>query len=223
MPTFESTPGVPARGGVVVIQEGFGVTRHIEEVTERLAAEGWHAVAPSLFHRQGSPVLAYGDISTAMPYMNELTRDGILNDVDAALVHLEQSGYGPERQAIVGFCMGGSVAFFIAVDRPIGAAVTFYGGGIAAGRFGFAPQTQLAASLQTPWLGLYGDLDHSIPVSDVDELRDAASAASVPTEVVRYGHAGHGFNCDARASFNAPAAADAWSRMLRWFTSHIGT
>jgi carboxymethylenebutenolidase len=224
MPTFEARPDGPAKGGIVVIQEAFGVTRHIEEVAERLAGSGWHALAPALFHRQGSPVLAYDDFTAVLPLMGALTAGGISADVAAALAHLDQAGHPAERQGIVGFCMGGSVAFYAAVEQAIGAAVTYYGGGIAEGRFGYPSQVEAAGGLRTAWLGLYGDEDQGIPPEQVEALRGAAKAAPVPTEVVRYAEGKHGFNCNDRPdAYDAQIATDAWGRALAWFDAHIGT
>jgi carboxymethylenebutenolidase len=118
--------------------------------------------------------------------------------------------------------MGGSVTFHAAVDYPLGAAVTFYGGGISAGRFGYSPQLERAAGLKTPWLGLYGDLDKGIPALEVEALREVAAGARVSTEVVRYPGADHGFNCNDRpAVYNAAVAADAWARMMAWFDAYL--
>lgn len=89
MPIYQATPEGPARGGVVVIQEAFGVTDHIKDVTRRLADAGWAAVAPALFHRKGSPALTYDDFSLVMPLVSELTGEGIATDVDAVLAHLD--------------------------------------------------------------------------------------------------------------------------------------
>jgi dienelactone hydrolase len=85
-------PDHDAAGGVVVIQEAFGVTEHIEDVCERLARVGWLAVAPHLFHRTGDPVLSYGDLDQVMPHTRALTADEILADVDAVLGYLEDAG-----------------------------------------------------------------------------------------------------------------------------------
>jgi carboxymethylenebutenolidase len=222
MPTYEAKPEGVAKGGIVVVQEAFGVTRHIEEVAERLAAAGWHAVAPALFHRQGSPAFEYDDLAAVMPAMKGLTAAGIGADLDAAFAHLQDAGWPLRRQGIVGFCMGGSVAFYAAVDHAVGAAVTFYGGGISEGRFGYPPQLERAADLKTPWLGLYGDLDKGIPALQVEALREIAAGARVPTEVVLFAGADHGFNCDDRpAVYNAAAAAEAWGRMLDWFDAYL--
>jgi carboxymethylenebutenolidase len=221
MAVYDAEPQGPPAGGVVVIQEAFGVTDHIEDVTRRLAGQGYRAVAPHLFHRSGDPRLGYDDISAVMPHMRKLTAEGISADLEATFGYLEKAGFGAERVGIVGFCMGGTVAFFAAVSRPLGAAVTFYGGGIAAGRFGYPAQTEVAATLQAPWLGLYGDLDKGIPVDEVEALRAAAAEAKVATQVVRYPGADHGFHCDARPSFHPPSAEDAWRRTLDWFGRHL--
>jgi len=214
-------PSGTAKGGVVVVQEAFGVNDHIEDVCRRLAAEGWVAVAPHLFHRSGDPKLGYGDLSQVMPHMQALTAEGVLADVDAATARLEAAGFPAARQGVVGFCMGGTVALVTGVERRVGAAVTFYGGGVTQGRFGFAPLVDEAPRLQAPWLGLFGDLDQGIPVADVEQLRAAAAASSQPTEVVRYPGAGHGFHCDQRDSYEPVAAADAWRRTLAWFDRYL--
>jgi carboxymethylenebutenolidase len=224
MPAYEATPDAPGRGGIVVVQEAFGVTSHIEQVAHRLADDGWYAVTPAFFHRQGSPVFAYDDLASVMPVMGQLVAEGLEVDLAAALDHLERSGFAAERAGVVGFCMGGSVTFYAAASRPLGAAVTFYGGGLIEGRFGLPSLVELARKLQTPWLGLYGDLDEGIPADDVEQLRRAAARAPVPTEVVRYSDAEHGFNCNDRpAVFNPAAAADAWGRTLAFFDSHLGS
>jgi carboxymethylenebutenolidase len=224
MPAFEASPAENSKGGVVVVQEAFGVTSHIEDVVRRLADAGWHAVAPAFFHRQGAPVFAYDDIDSVMPIMGELRGEGITADLTAVLDYLEASGIPSTGTGIVGFCMGGSVTFYAATLRPLGAAVTFYGGGVSKGRLGLPSLTELALRLQTPWLGLYGDLDQGIPISDVEELRQAVALSSVPTEIIRYSDAKHGFNCNDRpAAFNQAAAADAWDRTLAWFDRYLGS
>lgn len=213
----------PATRGVVVVQEAFGVNDHIEDVAARLAAAGYLAVAPHLFHRSGDPALGYEDFSLVMPHMKELTADGILEDIDAAIAAIEAEGIDRSRIAITGFCLGGAVSLIVAARRDIGAAVTWYGGGVAEGRFGFDAGVVEVTRLRAPWLGLYGDLDQSIPVEQVEAIRAAAATSDQPTEVVRYADADHGFNCDARPHHHPEAAADGWARMLAWFDQHLGT
>lgn len=222
VPGVVATPSGERKGGVVVIQEAFGLTPHIVNICTRLADAGYLAVAPALFHRQGSPVLGYDEIDKARPVMGTLRGEEILSDVSAALAHLEGEGVPAGQAGIVGFCMGGTVALVAAARLPLSASVTFYGGGVAEGRFGFPPLAEVAPSLKAPWLGLFGDKDASIPVDEVERLRSEAAKASVPTEVVRYPDAGHGFNCDDRSAYEPASAADAWSRTLAFFDAHLG-
>jgi carboxymethylenebutenolidase len=222
MPAYRADPDREVRGAVVVIQEAFGVTSHIEDVTRRLAAAGWLSVAPALFHRQGSPVLDYTDFEKVMPIMGQLTAAGISEDLDATFDYLRGEGFGDARCGIVGFCMGGSVALVAGTLRPLGAAVTYYGGGVAEGRFGFPPLCDLASTLISPWLGQFGDLDKGIPVDQVEALRRCAANAPDETEIYRYADADHGFNCNDRPNvYNPDAAALAWERTLAWFDTHI--
>ena len=214
-------PSGPAKGGIVVVQEAFGVNDHIEDVCRRVAGEGWVAVAPHLFHRTGDPKLGYTDLALVRPHFEGINRDTILADVDAGIDRLAASGLSHDRIGIVGFCMGGTVALAAATERAFGASVTFYGGGVTQGRFGFAPLVELAPKLGCPWLGLFGDLDQGIPIADVEQLREAAAASKHPTEIVRYADAGHGFHCDQRESYAPAAAADAWARTLRWFDAYL--
>ncbi|HEV3364545.1 MAG TPA: dienelactone hydrolase family protein, partial [Acidimicrobiia bacterium] len=122
-------PDGPPKGGMVLIQEAFGVNDHIEDVARRFAAEGWLTVAPHLFHRSGDPKLGYGDMSVVMPHMQALTADGVLTDVDTALDYLAEHGIRPERTGVVGFCMGGTVALVTAARRDVGAAAVERDGG----------------------------------------------------------------------------------------------
>ena len=222
MPAYVATADGEARGGVLVVQEAFGITSHIQSITERLADAGYVAIAPAYFHRSGgSPVFTYADMESIRPVMMALTADGVRADTDAALDHLASLGFAGTRVGVVGFCMGGSVTLVTAVDHALGAAVTFYGGGVTQGRFGFDPLVDQAPRLATPWLGLFGDLDQGIPVDDVEALRAAAATAPVETEVVRYPEAGHGFNCDDREAYHEASATDAWARTLDWFARHL--
>ena len=221
MPAYEAVPEGDAKGGVVVIQEAFGLTSHIESICRRLADGGYRAVAPALFHRSGSPVFEYTEYEKLMPVMKDLAAATIRIDVGAAFDHLSSESLTGTRTGIVGFCMGGTVALITGAERAVGAAVTYYGGGVTQGRFGFDPLVEVAPRLRSPWLGLFGDLDQGIPVDEVEALRAAAASAPVDTEVVRYPDAGHGFNCDDRDAYHQPSATDAWSRTLAWFDQHL--
>lgn len=224
MRCYEAVPDGDARAAVVVIQEAFGVNPHIEDVTRRVAAAGYHAIAPDMFHRTGGGTVDYSDFGPVIEHFIGIGSDeSIMVDVDAALGHLRSLGFTDRRIGVVGFCFGGRVSFLVASQRALGAAVGFYGGGIVTARFPqFPALVDRAPNLQAPWLGLFGDRDESIPAEDVEQLRAALEGARVDTEVVRYADAEHGFNCDARPSHNAEAAADAWARTLDWFAGHLG-
>jgi carboxymethylenebutenolidase len=222
MEVYEVSPDGDARGAVVVIQEAFGVNEHIQDVTRRFAQVGYQAVAPHLFHRAGGGTAPYDDFAKVIPLYEHLDDEGILVDLGATLAHLHESGWDDAQIGIVGFCFGGRVTFLAAVRRALGAAVGFYGGGIVTQRFPqFPTLVNETATLRTPWLGLFGDEDQSIPVDDVEQLRNALQAATVDTEIVRYAEAGHGFHCDVRDAYHEAAAKDAWTRTLDWFDRHL--
>jgi carboxymethylenebutenolidase len=222
MRCYESVPD-GSTAAVVVVQEAFGVNDHIEDVTRRFGAAGYHAVAPDFFHRAGGGTAEYGDWDAVMKLFGSVSGDAtVLADADAALDHLRAQGFADEHIGIVGFCFGGRVTFMVSLHRALGAAVGFYGGGIVTARFPqFPPLVERSASLQTPWLGLFGDEDASIPIEDVEQIRSALRAAPVDTDVVRYADAKHGFHCDMRTDYHAEAAADAWRRTLDWFGEHL--
>jgi len=221
MRLYEARPPGEARGAIVIVQEAFGVNPYIEDVTRRAAAAGYHAVAPDLFHRSGpGSVVEYGKFELVMQYFQDLgSDDAILVDFDAALAHLRAAGFENGRIGTVGFCFGGRVSFLVALRHALGASVGLYGGGIVNARFPqFPALVGEVASLQTPWLGLFGDQDGSIPVDDVEQLRDALRRAPVETEIVRYPDAGHGFHCDQRPDYRRrtqPTRGDARSTGFR--------
>jgi carboxymethylenebutenolidase len=222
MAAYQAVPDGGARRAVIVVQEAFGVNDHIEDVTRRFADAGYHAIAPALFHRAGGGTAPYDDFNQVFPLFEGLTDPGIVMDVEATAAHLNAAGFADGAIGIVGFCMGGRVTFLVSLELALGAAVGFYGGGIVTARFPqFPPLIDRVGDLQTPWLGLFGDEDGSIPVDDVERIRQELDGADVPAEVVRYAGAEHGFHCDVRPSYHAEAAVDAWARTLAWFESHL--
>jgi carboxymethylenebutenolidase len=222
MRVYVAEPDRPRGAGVVVIQEIFGVNHHIVAIADRLAAEGYLAAAPHLFHRTGDPLLDYGDIAAALPQMGALSADGLAKDLDATVALVADAGIAAARIGVVGFCMGGSVSLLAATHCALGAGVGFYGGGITQGRMGLNPLLELAPTVRVPWLGHYGDADQSIPVDQVEQLRQALAMAPVPTEIVRYPEAGHAFHCDERPqAYHEPSARAAWARTLEWFGRYL--
>lgn len=221
MALYEAVPDDP-RAAAIVIQEAYGVNDYIERVARDLADEGYHAVAPHLFHRTGGEIVPYDDVPRAIEMIGTLSDSTILADVDATIGHLRAAGFDDRSIGIVGFCMGGRVTFLTVARRAIGAGVGFYGGAIVTG---WPPKLAAligeAGSLKAPWLGLFGDQDASIPVEQVEQLRAALDEAPVDTKIVRYPNAGHAFHSEPRASFVPDAAADAWRRTLDWFGRYL--
>jgi len=223
MEIYDVEPDAKASRAVVVIQEAFGVNDYVRDVTGRFAAAGYRAVAPTMFHRAGGGTAPYDDFSKVIPLFKGVTDDAILMDVDATTAYLRKAGFEDRSIGIVGFCFGGRVTFLVATRWTLGAAVGFYGGGIVTARMpSFPPLIDDVGKLQTPWLGLFGDADKSIPVEDVERLRTTLDRETkVPHDIVRYPHAEHGFHCDRRASYQEGAAKDAWSRTLAWLQRHL--
>ena len=219
---IEIAGDIDSQHAIIVLQEAFGVNDHIRDVTERFASAGYYAVAPELFHRTGSQEVAYDNFPDAMAAMAELSRDGLTEDLKAASAYLQSVGFSKDATAVVGYCMGGSVALYAGTLGIVGAAASFYGGGVETGRFGLPPLLEQAPHLTSAWIGLYGDLDKGIPVEQVEALRIAASQSGQVTELHRYPDAEHGFNCDGRpAVFNPSAASDAHQKTLDFFNRNL--
>jgi carboxymethylenebutenolidase len=221
MDVFVSTPLEDIRGGVVVVQEAFGLTGHIQRVCEAVADAGYVAVAPALFHRSEDQLFGYSDYDKLGPVIMTMTRATIEVDVDAAFAELVRLKVPADKLAIMGFCFGGTVTLETAARCELAAAITFYGGGLGEGRFGLSSGIESAARLRTPWLGLYGDLDEHIPTDEVERARIAAASSPVDTEVIRFADADHGFHCDERPSFHAETSSIAWARTLEFLDDHM--
>jgi carboxymethylenebutenolidase len=221
MKIYEAKPEGTPKGAVIVIQEAFGMTDHIKDVANRFAAEGYLAVAPHLFHRTGDPLIGYDKMQDVVPHIMKLNREDIDADLKATLDYLAGAGFSGKQVAIIGFCMGGTIAFHAGAEYALGAAVTFYGGGIAQGRFGLPAMAETAPSLKTAWIGNFGDADQSIPVAEVEQLREAAAKAGVDTEVNRYPEADHGFHCNDRGSYHEASSKDAWKKTVAFIDAHV--
>jgi carboxymethylenebutenolidase len=228
MRLYEARPDSRAKAAVIIVHEAFGVNDHIEDVSRRAAAAGFHAVAPDLFHRSGLGTVPYrSDVATLLKMNEGLSDATIVSDLDAAFAHLADAGFDASACGLIGFCFGGRVAFLAAARRAFGASVGFYGGGIvrATKSGNFPALLDQVPTMRTPFLGLHGDLDEIIPAVDVHALRDRLRAdAPVAADVVIYHGARHGFHCDARPrAFDEAAAVDAWARALRWLDEHVVT
>jgi carboxymethylenebutenolidase len=201
-----SKPAGRAKGAVVVIQEIFGVNSHIRAVTDSFAAEGYLAIAPSLFDRVRMGIeLDYTDkdMQEGRGYVMQLKQDETLKDIAAAIAIVKHGG----RVGTVGYCWGGKMAYLAACELPIACAVSYYGGGI----------TQLLDKKpKCPVMYHYGERDKHITPADVAKVK-----AAHPEGLFYLYPADHGFNCDQRGSYDAPSAALARTRTLEFFGQHL--
>lgn len=211
-PVYVAPPVGQPKGAIVVLQEIFGVNSHIRAVTDGYAQQGYLAVAPSTFHRVKAGVeLAYtpADVSAGAALkaaVEALPEAGVLQDIDATLRHVAQAG----KVGLVGFCWGGLLTWRAACElQGLSAAVCYYGGGMTV-------PPEAARQPRCPVLAHFGQRDHAIPIEGVR----AFELAQPEVEVQVY-DAGHGFNCDQRAAFDAEAAALARERTLAFFARHL--
>jgi carboxymethylenebutenolidase len=206
---------------VIVIQEIFGVNAHIREVTERIAKEGYVAIAPAIYQRQ-APGFETGytpeDITIGRKYKEQTTASELLSDIQATIDYLKtlpsvkQQSFG-----CVGFCFGGHVAYLAATLPEIKATASFYGAGIATYTPGGGlPTIDRTAEIKGTLYGFYGIQDASIPAEQVDQIATELEKHSIPHLIFRY-NADHGFFCDHRGSYNATAAAESWEQVKELF------
>lgn len=212
-PAYVAKPVGQVRGGVVVLQEIFGVNSHIRAVADVYAADGYLAVAPATFHRVKAGVeLGYTaeDIAAGAALkaaVEGLPAPGVLPDIQAAIDHAKQAG----KVGVLGYCWGGLLTWRSAcLLKGLAAAVPYYGGGMTGA-------AEAARVPQVPVLAHFGEQDHSIPV----ETARAFAKAQPGVEVQIYA-ASHGFNCDQRGAYNAAASALARTRTLAFLARHLG-
>jgi carboxymethylenebutenolidase len=205
---YEAKPSGKARGGLVMVQEIFGVNGHMRRTADKYAAAGYHVVVPAFFDRVGKDIqLGYSeaDVAKGRETRGKLNWDQILADVAAGRDALKGAG----KLGIIGYCFGGSVAWLGATRfTDFAASVCFYGGNIAQ----FAEEKP-----NCPVQMHFGETDHAIPMSDVGKIR-GAQGAKVEIQVYP---AGHGFNCEDRGSYHEPSAKLAQERSLAFLNQHM--
>ena len=213
IPAYVAQPKSQAKGGIVVIQEIFGVNSHIRAVADGYAEQGYLAVAPATFHRVKPNVdLGYeqDDMAAGMALKTAteaLPSPGVMQDIQAAIQHASQAG----KVGIVGYCYGGLLTWRAACTlNGLSAAVPYYGGGVTT-------PDEIARKPKCPVLAHFGDQDHWISLESVEAFKKAH-----PEVEVHVYHANHGFNCDQRGSYNAEAAKLARERTLAFFARHVG-
>jgi carboxymethylenebutenolidase len=211
-PAYVAQPAGQPKGGVVVLQEIFGVNSHIRSVADDYAAQGYLAVAPATFHRVKQGVeLGYGPDDMAAgsalkAAVEGLPAPGVMPDIQAAIDRAAQGG----KVGIVGYCWGGLLTWRAACTlNGLSAAAPYYGGGMTT-------PDEVARKPRVPVLAHFGDQDHWIPLNSVEAFKKAH-----PEVQVEVYHANHGFNCDQRGSYDVPSAKLARERTLAFFAQHL--
>jgi carboxymethylenebutenolidase len=205
---YRAEPAGPSKGGLVVIQEIFGVNHHIRAVADRFAALGYTVVAPALFDRAKRGIdIGYDEaaIKQGVELRAKIKLEDTLLDLTAAAGALKGAG----KIGVVGYCWGGSLAFLSATRLTgIAGAVGYYGGMIAA---------HAAEKPRVPVMLHFGERDHGIPLTDVDKVK----AARPEVKIFTY-PADHGFSCDERGSFDKASHEKALARTLDFFKQTLG-
>jgi len=215
MRAYSALPAAQGRGpGLIVFQEAFGVNRHIRDVAERFAGEGFAVLAPELYHRTAPPGFeaAYGDMAAVGPHRQGISAEGLIADARACWDWLRANPrVDPEALACVGYCLGGRTVFVANTALPFRAAVSYYGGGIAPDLIKRAPD------LHGSMLFFWGGLDPHISPEQRQAVAEGMRAARKPFVNVEISDASHGFFCDEREAFNPAAAREAWALTLAFF------
>jgi carboxymethylenebutenolidase len=228
VPLFYAAPaGKKNLPVVLVIQEIFGVHEYIADTCRRFAKAGYLAIAPELFARQGDPT-KYGEMAKLIAEVVSKVPDAqVMTDLDGAVKWAGSNGGDLNKVAITGFCWGGRITWLYAQQSAnVKAGVAWYGRLVGAPS-ALTPQhpLDLAASLKAPVLGLYGGQDSGIPLTTVNQMKDALAAASgnanaAASQFVVYPDAPHAFHADYRPSYRKEPAEDGFKRALDWFKTH---
>lgn len=206
---------------IVVFQEIFGVNPHIRDVTERLAKQGYVAIAPALYQRL-APGFEVGyteaDVTLGRDYKVQTQASELLSDTQATIDYLKTLPSVHPQFGAIGFCFGGHVAYLTATLPEIKATASFYGAGITT----MCPGEDQPTLTRTPKISgtlyaFFGTADPLIPLEEVDRIEAELTQHQIAHHIYRYDGADHGFFCNARSSYNAEAAADAWQHVLQLF------
>jgi carboxymethylenebutenolidase len=219
--------GDATRPGVIVYMEIFGVNTHIRDVTDRIAAEGYVAIAPDYFHRTGPGIqLDYDDdgMAEGMKHLGQLAADSMIADANDTIAYLRGlPNVKGESIGAMGFCIGGHMTYLTACETDVKAAASYYGGGIAApsGPGGAPATVSRSGKISGKLICYFGGQDSMIPEPQVSEVKQALDDTNGGHEVIVYPDADHGFHCDQRASYHEPSATDAWGRTLALFKANL--
>jgi carboxymethylenebutenolidase len=223
VPVYRAQPeGKSKLPVILVVSEIFGVHEHIADVARRFAKQGYLALAPDLFVRQGDATKV-ADIPTLMKDIVSQTPDAqVMADLDACVAWAANNGGNVDKLGITGFCWGGRITWLYAAHNPkVKAGVAWYGRlmGDATANTPKHP-IDFAPALTVPVLGLYGAKDTGIPLDTVEKMKEALAKGKSGSTFVVYPDAGHAFHADYRPSYNEKDAKDGWTRALAWFKQH---
>jgi carboxymethylenebutenolidase len=226
LPAYRAMPAGKSNLPVVlVVSEIFGVHEHIADVARRFARQGYLAIAPELFVRQGDAG-AYGEVAKLLSEVVSQVPDAqVMGDLDACVAWAKANGGDTSRLAITGFCWGGRITWLYSAHNPgVKAGVAWYGKLVGeTNSLQASHPVNAAASLKAPVLGLYGEKDTGIPLDTVEKMKAAlaaGSAAAKKSEFVIYRDAPHAFHADYRPSYQKAAADDGWKRCQAWFMAN---
>jgi carboxymethylenebutenolidase len=203
---------------VLVFQEAFGVNGHIRNVTDRIAKEGYVAVAPELFHRTAPPGFecGYTDFEVVKPHFSGITPEGLSADVKAAYDWLQnQPEVVHDKIGTIGFCLGGRVSYVANTILPFKACISYYGAGIP-------PLLDKVEQVHAPHLFFWGGLDKHIGQDQIDAVVTALNKAGKPFINTVISYADHGFNCDEKPAYNPQAAKEAWAMSMAFLKNKFG-
>ena len=212
---------------VIVYMEIFGVNSHIRSVTDRVAKEGYVALAPDYFHRTGPGIeLDYDEagMGEGMKHLGQLDANTMIQDANDAISFLKARDDVDENAiGAMGFCIGGHMTYLTACETEVKAAAAYYGGGIAAPRGPGGGVSTLSRSnkISGKLICYFGAKDQMIPADQVAAVRSALEATAGDHEVVLYDDADHGFNCDKRDSYHEASSNDAWKRTFELFDAQL--
>ena len=210
---------------VLVVSEIFGVHEYIADVARRFAKEGYLAVAPDLFARQGNPA-AYASVAEVIKeVVSKVPDTQVMADLDACAAWAGQNGGNLGKLNITGFCWGGRITWLYAAHNPkVRAGVAWYGR-LVGDKTPLTPlqPIDVAPDLKVPVLGLYGAKDAGIPLESVDRMKAALARGRSGSEFIVFPDSGHAFHADYRPSYVEADAKEGWKRCLAWFKEHGGT
>jgi carboxymethylenebutenolidase len=225
MPVYFARPANVANPPVILVaMEIFGLHEYIKDVTRRLAKLGAFAIAPDYYFRRGVDLTKITEMPQLLPHVNSKPDAELMTDLDATVNWAKSQGGNVDRLGIMGFCRGGRTTWLYCAHNPaVKAGVAFYGSLVdPEPQKSVWPKSpiQSAPDMKAPVLGLYGEADQGIPVSQVETMKSALQSANKTFEIKLYPAAPHGFHADYRQSYRKEAAEDAWKEMTAWFKKY---